>query len=745
MYTRIVFVTVYFLAIISILLIIRSLNRIQEEYGGALKRAMISAIFAITANILIAVSPDETFAGFAYCFYFASIDWIIYFILGFCISYTEHHRIRARLKLPMAFIMGADSLFILLNPFFGYSFYIYESAGISGAVFFQTAFKPAYYIHLAIDYIALIAALIFILYRIARSYSLYRIKYVMILSVLLFVVALNIIYMTLSLVLDASVIFYAVAGGLISFSILTFVPKNLLITSVGRAVDDINEGMIIFDITDKCIYANAFSKKNFNIDINTFDPSCEPVATVLKKVHDPIEPSDEADYTMQVTENGEQITKYFYIKYHPLTDKKGRLIGSYYLQRDTTEEVYYLNEIREARENADKANKAKSTFLANMSHEIRTPLNSILGMNELILRDTGNDLIKEYAGNIREAGEVLLGLINDVLDFSKIEAGKTEVNLQDYEPYKLLRDCYYFFEKSAEENDLYIHITCDETLPTRLIGDPRLIGQILTNIVSNAVKYTKEGGVTLDMTYDKIDRDNIELIVNISDTGIGIAEEDIPYLFDSFKRVNEIENASIQGTGLGLAITRELLHLMQGEINVKSTLGKGSSFTIVIPQKVSDRTPIGPLANPKAVNTAIHKERFTAPEAKVLVVDDVRVNLMVAEGLLKPTLMKIDKALSGDDAIKLCSDTKYDIILLDHRMPVKDGIETYKEIKASGLNKDTPVIMLTANVVNGIQEEYLKLGFCDYLSKPVKAEELEVTLLRHLPAGKVNLTDQDHI
>ncbi|MBR4719268.1 MAG: response regulator [Lachnospiraceae bacterium] len=741
MYTRIVFVTVYILAIISILIILRSLNKIREEYGRILKRVMIAAIVAIVANVLIAMSPNETFAGFAYCFYFASIDWIIYFILGFCISYTEHDLIKNRIKWPVALIMGIDSLYILLNPFLKHSFYIYENTSIHGTVFFQTGFKSAYYIHLAVDYIALIAALIFIIYRIAKSYSLYRIKYIIILSVLLFVVALNIIYMTLSLVLDASVIFYAVAGGLICFSILTFVPKNLLITSVGRAVDDINEGLIIFDINDKCIYANAFSMNHFHIDLNTYDPSCEPVATVLKKVRDPIETSDEAHYIQELNENGNKVTRYFYVKYHPLIDRKGRLIGSYYLLRDTTEEVFYLNEIKEARENADKANKAKSTFLANMSHEIRTPLNSILGMNELILRDTDNTLIKEYAGNIRDAGEVLLGLINDVLDFSKIEAGKTEINLQEYEPYKLLRDCYYFFEKSAEENDLYIHITCDETLPTRLIGDPRLIGQVLTNIVSNAVKYTKEGGVTLDMTYDKIDRENIELIVSISDTGIGIAEEDIPYLFDSFKRVNEIENASIQGTGLGLAITRELLHLMQGEINVKSTLGTGSSFMIVIPQKVADRTPIGPLANPKSANTAVHKESFTAPEAKVLVVDDVRVNLLVAEGLIKPTLMQIDKAINGDEAIKQCMSTKYDVILLDHRMPVKDGIETFKEIKTKGLNTDTPVIMLTANVINGIEEEYRKLGFCDYLSKPVKAEELEAMLIRHLPPDKVNLTE----
>lgn len=739
MYTRIVFVTVYILSIISILLINKSIDRIRENYGAVLKQAMTAAIIAIIANSLVAVSFSRQFAGIAYCFYFAAVDWIIYYMLLFCLLYTEHNRIYDRLKLPVAVVMGLDSLSILLNPLFEHNFYIYENTKIPWTVFYQTGFRSMYYVHLAIDYITLVSALLFIIYRIAKNYSLYRIKYIMILSVLLFVVFLNVIYMALSLVLDASVIFYGIAGGLICFSIRTFVPRSLLITSIGRAVEDISEGMIIFDINNNCIYANKFSKEHFNIeDIAAYNTSCEPIATVLKRVNDRIEASDEADYEQHIIADGIETTRYYYVKYNPLNDKHGRLIGSYYLIRDTTEEVFYLNEIKEARENADKANRAKSTFLANMSHEIRTPLNSILGMNELILRDTHEPLINEYAANVRDAGEVLLNLINDVLDFSKIEAGKTELNLHEYEPYKLLRDCYYFFEKSAGDKDLYIHITCDETLPIRLIGDSKLIGQVITNIVSNAIKYTREGGVTVDMTFDKISRDNIDLIVDISDTGIGIAEEDIPHLFDSFTRVNDSENASIQGTGLGLTITKELLHIMNGEISVKSKPGEGSRFTIVIPQTVSDHTAIGPLANPKAVTAAAHKESFTAPDARILIVDDVRVNLMVAEGLLKPTLIKTDRALSGDEAIELCNKNKYDVILLDHRMPVKDGMETFKEISSSGLNTDTPVIMLTANAVNGMEEEYLKAGFCDYLTKPVKANELEASLMRHLPKDKVH-------
>ncbi|MCR5508609.1 MAG: response regulator [Lachnospiraceae bacterium] len=739
MYTKSIYAAIYFLTIITILFMIKRIQQVREEYGKILMNAMLCAVIAIIGNILIALSYDEMSAGIAYSIYFASIDWIIYYTLGFCLSYTEYHAVKSRLKFPVALLMGIDSTLILLNPVTGISFYIYENKSIPGEIFFQTGFYPAYYAHLMLDYLSLLIALIFIIYKIIKSYSLYRYKYMIILSVLLLVVVLNYIYMSLSLVLDASVIFYAVAFALVCFSIRTFVPRRLLVTSVERAVDDFGEGLIIFDINDRCIYANAFSRINFGLDMPTCTPDCEPMATVIRKMHDKNDPGDSVMYSRTYDKNGKKTTRYFEVRYNTLNDKKGRVIGSYYLTRETTEEVSSLNGIKEAKENADNANRAKSMFLAGMSHEIRTPLSSILGMNELILRDTKDPLVKDYAANIREAGDELLNLINDVLDFSSIETGKTEVIAREYEPSRLLKDCFNLFEGAAGEKGLYLHATCDEGIPSRLIGDPELIGQILSNIVSNAVKYTKEGGITVDMTYDMTVSGRIDLIIDVTDTGIGIPKDDIPYLFDSFRRINANDDTYIRGTGLGLSITRRLLHLMNGEVHVKSTPGKGSSFVAVIPQMIADRTPAGTPLDLHLSGNAVHKESFTAKDARILIVDDVKVNLMVVEGLLTPTMMKTDTAMSGDEAVKKCMETKYDVILLDHRMPVKNGIETFHEIRQKGLNRETPVIMLTANVANGMEEEYLKIGFCDYLAKPVRAVELEAAILRRLPSGKVTM------
>ena len=728
---KIIYVVVDVIAIICIFLTIHQIKKIKEAYGESLKKAMIYAVFAILGNIMIALSYNEISAEIAYCVYFIAIDWVIVFLSGFCLSYTEHDAARRKLKVPVGFLMGSDSLSIALNPIFKHEFYIYTNDSVPGTVFYQTGFRSFYYIHLAIDYLAILMVLLFIIYRIKKSHSIYRLKYIMIFSVLLLLVILNLAYMAFSLLLDASVVFYGIGGALICFSVRTFVPRSLMILSIGRAVDDMNEGLILFDVNDNCIYANAFCKSHFHDHLKDFRLDSEPLADVIKEVR---KGNTTVDYIKQ---SKNLIMNYFRIKYNPMTDNKGRPIGASFLIEDTTEEVRYLKEINEARNNADKANKAKSTFLANMSHEIRTPLNSILGMNELILRAVEDEQLREYATNISIAGETLLGLINDILDFSKIEAGHTEINPHEYDPYKILRDCYYFFAQTAQKKDLYIHIICDETLPSSLYGDPKLISQVLTNVVSNAIKYTEEGGVTLDMTYDTTGRDTIDLIVDISDTGIGIAEEDMPFLFDSFKRLNEIKNASIQGTGLGLAITRDLCNLMEGDIHVHSEVGKGSRFTIVLPQKVVNHAPIGPLANPQAINRKEYRESFTAPDAHILIVDDISVNLMVAEGLLKPTQVKIDKAMSGDDAIELCMRKKYDLILLDHRMPEKDGIETFGIISVEGKNTDTPVIMLTANAISGMDEEYRRLGFADYITKPIDPKRLEEVLLKHLPVNKV--------
>ncbi|MBO4416409.1 MAG: response regulator [Lachnospiraceae bacterium] len=739
MYTKVIYCLVDYLAIVDIILTYRALKKVKQEYGRLLRNALIFGIAAISANVLIAVSMNAAFAGIAYCLYFAAIDWILLYLTGFCLSYTEHERGLRILKIPAIVIMAVDSVSILLNPVFGHHFSIYENHSVSDTVFFQTKFNTAYYIHLSIDYIAVVITLFFIIYRIVKSYGLYRQKYTMIVGVLLLVVILNIAYMAFSLVLDASVIFYAVAGTLIYFCIAKYVPKKLMNDSIGMTVDDMNEGLILFDVVDQCIFANVFSKNRFGQTEETFSFTKEPLVSIKASLAENGDGYGKTAYVMTRNADGKEIEEHYQIRFNQLKDKKGRRIGSYLLIEDVTEEVSYLKQINDARNEADEANRAKSLFLANMSHEIRTPLNAVLGMNEMILREASDPQLLDYAENIRISGNSLLNLINDILDFSRIEAHKTEMIPVEYDLHKMLRECYFRFEKAVYEKQLYLDVNCDPRLPSGLIGDERHIIQVLSNILSNAVKYTKTGGINISVNADEpSDDQNITLRFAVSDTGIGIAEEDIPYLFDAFQRVNEIENATIQGTGLGLAITKELVDLMGGRICVESTVGKGSTFTVIISQKIADAAPVGPFHEKinEAMKPAYH-ESFRAPEAKVLIVDDVPVNLIVIRELLKKTEIQLDTADSGDEAIGKCRETKYDLILLDHRMPYKDGIETFKEISADGANTGTPVIMLTANALSGAAEEYKNIGFVDYLTKPIDSEDLEKSLAKYLPKEKV--------
>ena len=734
---KMIFVLIDCLAVLDIYFITKASEHIVKSYGKWLRRTLLAGIIAIYANILIAFSFSMSFAHFAFCIYFASIDWVLYFLVGFCLSYTEHETALARMYKSAAVIMGLDSVSILLNPLFEHEFVVYFLTSSTADIFYQIRPLSLYYIHLTIDYIAVMIALVFITYRIIKSYGFYRTKYIMILSVLVLVVILNVAYMMFQLPLDASVIFYALAGTLIYFSIQTFVPQSLMMSSIGHTVDDMNEGLILFDISDNCIFANAFSKQRFSINPSSYDLSCEPVATVIRQLHEKEMKFGEESYRQTGGYDGNESDRQYLIKYNELNDKKGRMIGSYFLIEDNTEQEHYLTEIKSARDIADEANKAKSTFLANMSHEIRTPLNSVLGMNEMILRSTDDPQLLEYAQNIKISGDTLLELISDILDFSKIEANRMDIVCVEYNPHDLLRECLNSFEQPAEKKELYIRTDCDETIPSCFIGDAKLIRQILTNLVSNAVKYTKKGGIKIKVSYEDRVHDHATLIISVSDTGVGISQKDIEYMFDAFRRVNVSENATIQGTGLGLAITKELVTLMGGTISVDSTVNVGSTFTFRIPQQIADGRPLGKFVRFSGSKNNTYKESFTAPDAHILVVDDSSMNLKVVQALLRKTGIKIDTALGGNQAFEKCLKEKYDLILLDHRMPEPDGIQTFKMICENGLNTSTPVIMLTANVVSGAEEEYKSIGFADYLSKPIHGEDLEAALRKHLPDEKI--------
>ncbi len=393
------------------------------------------------------------------------------------------------------------------------------------------------------------------------------------------------------------------------------------------------------------------------------------------------------------------------------------------------------HQLRELHQEAMAANNAKSNFLANMSHEIRTPINTILGMDELILREAHNINVIEYAQNIKNEGKTLMSLINDLLDFSKIESGKMELTETEYSLSSLLHDVVAMFSLKAEEKGLEFRVETEEDIPSVLCGDEIRIKQILGNLLSNAIKYTERGEVSLFVEWSSKDARTALLTIAVRDSGIGIREEDLDDIFDKFKRFDAERNSKIEGTGLGMNITAQLLELMNGEIFVKSKYGIGSEFRIRIPQTIVDATPMGSYSHTKQMQVkSRRRETFTAPKAKLLVVDDNLMNRVVVKGLLKQTLLQIEEAANGEECLKKTMDTHYDIILMDHMMPGMDGVETLHRLrKQDGANRDTTVIVLTANAVVGVKDFYLGEGFDDYLSKPISGSLLEEMLLNYLP------------
>lgn len=385
-------------------------------------------------------------------------------------------------------------------------------------------------------------------------------------------------------------------------------------------------------------------------------------------------------------------------------------------------------------------NHAKDNFLANMSHEIRTPLNGILGMDEMIIRETKESKIKAYALDIKSAGNTLLSIINDILDLSKIESGNFEIISVDYDVASVLNDVLNMTRPRAQKKDLKYDFVVSENIPSMLYGDEIRIRQIMLNIINNAIKYTKEGQVSVNISSEPRMMGNyVDLIVQVADTGMGIKDEDKDKLFQSFKRLDEKKNRNIEGTGLGLHITARMLEMMEGDISFESEYGKGSTFTIKIPQKVVKAMPIGDFS--KAVrnylsNIEADEIGLYAPGARLLVVDDNDMNLEVMEGLLKETKIPTDFVDSGAKCIEMVEKNKYDCVLLDQMMPGMNGEETLKEMVARDILKGTPVIALTADAIMGAKENYLSKGFTDYISKPVKYEVLEQVLKQYIPKEK---------
>lgn len=416
-------------------------------------------------------------------------------------------------------------------------------------------------------------------------------------------------------------------------------------------------------------------------------------------------------------------------------DRYGETKGYVILILDMTETRNYIEEITRVREQAEQANIAKSAFLANMSHEIRTPMNAIVGLSDIIMEESKGRKVYEYTCDIKASAHNLLALINDILDLSKVEAGKMELVPTQYHVKSLVKEVLNMMDIVASQHGLMLESEYDMSIPCCYLGDESRIKQILINLLNNALKFTKKGHVKISVSGMQGETEDTEcLIFRVEDTGCGIREEDFERIFENFKQIDSKRNRSAEGTGLGLSITRHLAELMQGTIKVESVYGEGSTFIVEIQQKIADARPLSEVPEPEA-RKEMPLEPFTAKGCKVLVVDDNLINRKVARSFLQTYGLEIIEAESGMEAIELVHRTQFDIIFMDHMMPMMDGIEAVQIIRRDcGENGRLPVVIaLTANAMEGVRENFLANGFQDFITKPIDRRAMHMALLKWIP------------
>lgn len=506
-------------------------------------------------------------------------------------------------------------------------------------------------------------------------------------------------------------------------------------------VDTLKDGIVVVDAYNRISYVNDTAKEIVpGIDISRVDS----VSSVFSDL----------DIRARNNDRLEVNNRVYALSYEDIY--QGNIYrGKLYLMDDITESVNYTNEIEIERDRADEANAAKSAFLSNMSHEIRTPMNGIVGMTDILLRSNLGEQEESYLLNIKTSGLSLLNIINDILDFSKIESGRMSIIEDDYEPLPMFNDLKALFQTRIGDKPLRLIYEIDEKLPARLYGDAVRIRQCIINLVNNAVKFTDVGYVKAqirvckdekDMIFPSTeastiqDGDTIKLEIKVTDTGVGIKEEELPKLFKSFGQVDSKRNHGKEGTGLGLAITKQLVELMGGTIEVTSEYGKGTTFTITIPQRVVDSNIA---TSVKYSNKVENQMTYIAPEARILLVEDNEINVKVALGLLEPFKFKIDVAENGLAALKKVSENKYDLILMDHLMPVMDGIESTQRIRGfdGEYFKRVPIIALTANAISGARELFVNSGMNDFVGKPISLNEISAVIHKWLPSELIESVD----
>lgn len=703
------------------------------SHKGASKK--ISSLFALLAisssmwSVFFGAIPVQTDPEYAYILRCFGMIGTFATLIFACILISEWVGVCK----PTKYVVIGISLFgIVIFPFNIRREYI---EFMDTKIGMSYHFKPNIWTDLYLVYSIIIALLMFIMVIWLIRHTKKRRKKIVGIRLLwaLIVICIGMLFDTILPAFGITAVPSSTIGQAIAifivYSGLDFNKQNHIdVDNITAYIDSLKEVYLLaFNEQLKLTFASSSAKKFFKIDdIDNY--TFEDLFDYDKDNILSIENADKQDALCKTNNT------FCNLGIEKINDDFGDIIGYIIAATDLTNRMKYINELNEAKKNADKANATKSAFLASMSHEIRTPLNAVLGMDEMIMREDDIQEIHGHAASIMDAGKSLLAIIDDILDFTKIESGMMHIIPNDYSVSEEIREVYNIVAFRAKKKGLDLNFDIDPNMPKILYGDEIRIRQILINIINNAVKYTKTGWVKVSLKAEITDASNMILIGTVEDTGIGIKKDDIAKLFDKFQRLDENMNHKVEGTGLGLSIVYNLLQMMNGTIDVQSVYQRGSIFTVRIPQTIVDITPVGTVDFTYSSVVNDYKESFTAPNAKILIVDDNQINLTIVKGLLKKTLIQIDLASSGRQCIENVKKTSYDIILLDHMMPEMDGLEVLAKLKEmdNNLSKECPVIALTANAIVGAKERYLSAGFDDYLSKPIDYKDLEAVIKKHL-------------
>ena len=497
-------------------------------------------------------------------------------------------------------------------------------------------------------------------------------------------------------------------------------------------IHDMDEGVIVTNADNEEVFHNPAVEKIFrDVDWTDSEEIKSDVIGYLDQNHNGFMADD----------------CYYNWRCNDLTND-GHCEGYIYSVIDVTEDYEYTKQLMALKDEALRAGQVKNIFIANISHEIRTPINSILGMNEMISREKITDSIRHYSDNIRESGHSLLALINDILDISKLEAGKLHIDQSDYDPSLMVYEAVKMSQSHVTDKHLGLKVSVSPEIPSRLLGDDIRIRQCISNLLSYSANLTEKGFIELNVSCElsAVKKHNAVLVISIRDTGYGIKADKLSHIFDSLEMMSAKSSSDVDNFSITMSMTKKITDMLGGTINIGSVYGHGSSYVLRVPQLVSDETPAGPYS---VHIKKIQSERqnfvcgFVAPEASVLVIDDTDVNIIVARGLMKPYNMQVDSGSCGEDCLKMMQGRHYDIIFIDHMMPVMDGIETLGKIKSMDrkFTEGTRIIAMTGNTGSAAREFYLDQGFDDYITKPVEPEMLGEILFRNLPNDKIRKTD----